>query len=130
VMLVPLWLARGWTPGVPDAALFLVGLAAALIATTLRLHLWFAVRELPGESGAQRAQAGKWIRLADVVFVIVLVVSSALTFASHVEMAVLFLTAAVGVLVAFAIIEPATARAAFGDAGHRTAEPPGTPRNP
>ena len=42
-------------------------------------------------------------------------------------MAVLFLAAAVGALVAFTVIEPATTRAAFGDAGHRTAEPGGTP---
>jgi len=118
-MLLPLWLARSWTPGLPDAVLFLVGLAAALIATTLRLHVWFAVRELPEESGMQRVQAGRWIRLADVVFVIVLAVSSAFAFQGHVEMAVLFLTAAVGVLIAFAIVEPATARAAFG----RPAEP-------
>jgi predicted Ser/Thr protein kinase len=118
-MLLPLWLARSWTPGLPDAVLFLVGLAAALIATTLRLHVWFAVRELPEESGVQRVQAGRWIRLADVVFVIVLAVSSAFAFQGHVEMAVLFLTAAVGVLIAFAIVEPATARAAFG----RPAEP-------
>jgi hypothetical protein len=129
-MLVPLWLARSWAPGLPDAALFLVGLAAALIATTLRLHVWFAVRELPGESGVQRAQAERWIRLADVVFVLVLVVSSALAFQGHLEMAVLFLAAAVGTLVAFAVIEPATTRAAFGDAGHRAAEPRGTSRNP
>jgi hypothetical protein len=54
-----------------------------------------------------------------VVFVIVLAVSSAFAFQGHVEMAVLFLTAAVGVLIAFAIVEPATARAAFG----RPAEP-------
>ena len=120
-MLVPLWLARRWTPGLPDAALFLVGLAAALIATTLRLHVWFAVRELPGESGVQRAQAGRWIRLADVVFVLVLAASSALAFQGHLEMAVLFLAAAVGALVAFTVIEPATTRAAFGDAGHRIA---------
>src|SRR5262249_34928665 len=47
-MLIPLWLARTWTRGVPTATLFFVGLAAVLVATTLRLHVWFAVRELPG----------------------------------------------------------------------------------
>ncbi|HKW02388.1 MAG TPA: serine/threonine-protein kinase, partial [Vicinamibacterales bacterium] len=125
VMLVPLWLARTGTPGAASTTLFFVGLAAVLVATTLRLHVWFAVRELPGESSSQRARAGAWIRLADVVFVLVLVASSALAFDAHVEMAVLFLAAAIGALVSFAIIEPATARAAFS----RTPEPrnPGTP---
>ncbi len=46
---------------------------------------------------------------------LVLAASSALAFQGHIEMAVLFLAAAVGALVAFAVIEPATTRAAFPD---------------
>jgi hypothetical protein len=79
------------------------------------LHLWFAVRELPRESGAQRARVAAWIRLADIVFVAVLLISGALAFGDHAETAVLFVTAAIGALVAFAVIEPATTRAAFAD---------------
>lgn len=112
-MLVPLWLARGWTSSGAATVLFFIALAAVLVATTLRLHVWFAVRELPRESGAQRARAAAWIRLADIVFVLVLFASSALAFGEHTEVAVLFVTAAIGALVAFAVIEPATTRAAF-----------------
>jgi hypothetical protein len=117
VMLVPLWLARRWTPGTPATVLFILGLAAVLVAATLRLHVWFAVRELPGESSAQRAHARVWIRLADVIVVLVLLLSSSLAFRSDVGIAALFLTAAIAALVASAIIEPATTRAAFGRSG-------------
>ncbi len=112
LMLAPLWLARTW---IPDSIwLFLAGLVSVLVASTLRLHVWFAVRELPAESPAQRRRAGRWIRLADITFVVVFAVASGLALSTHVEAAVLFLTAAVGALVAFAVIEPATTRAAFG----------------
>jgi serine/threonine-protein kinase len=111
LMLVPLWLARSWMPA--WSWLFLVALVSAIVASTLRLHVWFAVRELPGESLAQRRRVAGWIRLADTVFVVVFAIASGLTLSAHVEVAVLFLTAAVGALVAFAVIEPATSRAAF-----------------
>jgi len=112
LMLVPLWLARSSISA--GAWLFLAALVGAIVASTLRLHLWFAVRELPGESLAQRRRVAGWIRAADVVFVVVFGIASGLTISTHVELAVLFLTAAVGALVAFAVIEPATARAALG----------------
>jgi len=115
VMLVPLWQARNWTPGLPGTALFLAGLAAVLVASTLRLNLWFAVRELPAESAAQRTRAARWIRIADVLFVVVFAIAGAIALDGHSGMAVLFVTAALGALVAFTIIEPATARAAFRD---------------
>jgi hypothetical protein len=101
LMLVPMWLAKSWMPA--GSWLFLASLVSAIGASALRLHVWFAVRELPGESLAQRRRVARWIRLADIAFVVALLVA----------VSVLFLTAAVGALVAFAVIEPATARAAF-----------------
>lgn len=113
LMLLPLWLARAWMPAPVGSWVFLAALIAVLVASTLRLHLWFTVREIPDESPAQRTRAGRWIRAADVAFVIVLLIASGLTLSTSVEAAALFLTAAVGALIAFAIIEPATSRAAF-----------------
>jgi len=113
VMLVPLWLAHAWMPGWTGTALFLAGVAAVLVAVTLRLHLWFTARELPAEWAVQRRRAGRWIRLADVLFVAVFALAGAAALDGHAGAAGLFLTAALGSLVSFAIIEPATARAAF-----------------
>jgi hypothetical protein len=110
-MLVPMWLAKSWMPA--GSWLFLAALVSAIGASTMRLHVWFAFRELPGESLAQRRRVAGWIRLGDIAFVAALLVASGLTLSTHAEVSVLFLTAAVGALVAFAVIEPATARAAF-----------------
>jgi serine/threonine protein kinase len=113
LMLLPLWLTRTSMPAPTGTWVFLAALIAVLVASTLRLHLWFTVREIPDESPGQRTRAGLWIRAADIAFVAVLVVATGLTFSTYVEAAALFLTAAVGALVAFTIIEPATSRAAF-----------------
>ncbi len=113
LMLVPLWFARAWMPAPIGSWVFLAALIAVLVASTLRLHVWFTVREIPDESPGQRTRAARWIRAADIAFISTLVVASWLTLSTRVEAAALFLTAAVGALVAFAIIEPATARAAF-----------------
>lgn len=113
LMLVPLWLARLWIPAGAGSWLFLAGLVSAVVASTLRLHLWFAVRELPGESLAQRRRAGWWIRIADVVFVVVFALAGVLSYDGHPETGLLFVVAALGAVVSYGVIEPATTRAAF-----------------
>jgi hypothetical protein len=114
-LLVPLWVAHDWIEGPHGLVLFLIALTAVLVATTLRLHLWFTVRQYPGELPAQRRHSRPWIGVADAVLVVVLLTATAMTMESHNRVAVLLVTAAVAVLVSFAVIEPATTRAAFGD---------------
>ncbi len=115
VMLVPLWLARSWIGPPTGVWLFFAGLVGAVGASTLRLHLWFTVREYPSQLAAQRQRTGGWIRLADILFVAVMLAAAGLTMSSQAEAAALFVAAAVGALVAFAVIEPATTRAATLD---------------
>jgi serine/threonine protein kinase len=123
-LLVPLWYARGWLPGLTSPAIFFPALAAALVAAPLRLHLWFTAGQYPGELARQRQHLGPWIRWAETAF------SAALTAAAvvligrdHVATAALFFGAAIALLVATLGIEPATTRAAFGD---DLFQPPGT----
>jgi hypothetical protein len=92
---------------------FLTALAAVLAATTLRLHLWFTVHWYPAEWPAQHRRSHRWIRTADVVFVATILLTVGLTMTAHDRVAVLLVAAAVGVLVSFAIVEPATTRATF-----------------
>jgi hypothetical protein len=94
------------------SALFLLGIAAAAVSGTLRLHLWFTLRAYPDEWTAQRRFTSRWTRLADSVFVAVLVAAAVLLITSHGRIAMLLVTSAVAVLLAFAVIEPATTRAA------------------
>jgi len=114
-VLIPLWFEREWIGGVPGLSLFLAALVAALVASALRLHLWFTVRSYPSEWETQRASARLWIRAGDVALAAVLLVAVALTLATHARMAVLLVAAAVAIGLSSAVIEPATTRASFRD---------------
>jgi hypothetical protein len=113
LLLAPLWYAKDWIGGAIGLVVFLAALAAVLAATTLRLHLWFTVQWYPAEWPAQHRRSRRWIRAADVVFVATLFLTVGLTMTAHNRVAVLLVASAVGVLVSFAIVEPATTRATF-----------------
>jgi serine/threonine protein kinase len=118
-LLVPLWLVHRAQPGPVAMLLFLAGLAAALTATTLRLHLWFSARAYPAEWATQHRLTRRWMALADSLFVGALIAGAGLTITvagtNDVSgLAVLFVAAAVAVVVSFTVIEPATRRAALG----------------
>jgi hypothetical protein len=114
-LLIPLWFEREWIGGVLGLGLFLAALVAALVASALRLHLWFTVRSYPSEWEIQRASTRIWIRGGDVAVVALLLLIVVLTLATHARMAVLLVAAAVVVGVSSAVIEPATTRASFRD---------------
>ena len=113
LMLIPLWLVRGWTPGALGSLVFFVGVGAVGVAATLRFHLWFVSCFNASELATQQAQAFPWIRAADWVFVLLLFVAGALVANTHPSTTALLMGVAVGNFVAFRLIEPATARAAF-----------------
>jgi hypothetical protein len=111
-----LWGAVGRAGSPVGLAVVLPGVIAVIVAGALRLHLWFASRLYPAEWPAQHAHAGAWIRAADVLFTLTLAGGGFLAMVSDAAaLGVLLLAAAAAVLVSFAIIEPATTRAAFGD---------------
>ncbi len=112
IVLYFLWAARQWSGQATDQWLFLAGLAAALSANTLRLHLWFSSCFYPEEWRTQRLRVWPLTRLSDGVFGLVLLVAGARHNTSHPDLAALFIGAAVAVLILFLIIEPATTRAA------------------
>ena len=77
----------------------------------LRLHVWFTSRQHPSELAWARRRSGPWIRLADILLVVSLVIGAGLVAAQSV-LDVVLLVLAVGVAVSSMLIEPATARAA------------------
>jgi hypothetical protein len=93
--------------------MFVAVLSAAIVAVTLRLHLWFTSRFYPAELGWARARATAWIVAADSVFAAALVVGGVLIGDARPELAVAQIAVGIGAAVAFLLIEPATARAAF-----------------
>jgi predicted Ser/Thr protein kinase len=113
LMVIPVWTARGLIGGAAGRAVFIAALAAVIVAANLRLHLWFTSRFYPGELKWLRARVSRWIHVADWVFALALVAGALLIGDEGSPLAVLLLAFGIGAAVAFLVIEPATARAAF-----------------
>jgi hypothetical protein len=113
VMVWPTWVARGVIGGQEGNAVFVAVLAAAIVAVTLRLHLWFTSRFYPAELGWARARAMGWVLASDALFATALVVAGVLINDTQPGLAVLEIAVGIAAASAFALVEPATTRAAF-----------------
>ncbi len=115
LMLYPLWLLHEWTKGPLGSIFFFPALVAVGISANLRFHLWFTSATYPAELAPQRQRAARWVRFGDILFVGTLFAAAAANHSAHAVMATLLVTAGIGSLVGFLLIEPTTARAVFGD---------------
>ena len=116
-LLYPAWVARGSLPSPWNSAFLLGVLAAAAAGTTLRLHLWFTASALPGQFAEQHQSTARLTRFCDRVFAGIQFAAALGISGMHPEFAMLFVAASVAILVGAYVIEPATAKAAFGDHG-------------
>jgi predicted Ser/Thr protein kinase len=112
-MMYPVWrvgalLQRPWGTGFT----FFV-LSCATAATILRLNLRFTARVYPAELTAQTARSMPWIRACDAAFAAALLIGGLAISSAHAAWGTLLVVASVSTVVAFAIIEPTTTRAAF-----------------
>src|SRR5258706_2725297 len=112
-MVWPAWIARLVIGGREGDAVFVAVLASAIVAVTLRLHLWFTSRFYPAELGWARARGGGWALAADGVFAMALIAAGGLVGDARPALAVLEIAVGIATATAFALVEPATARAAF-----------------
>jgi hypothetical protein len=112
-MVWPTWHVRTWT-GRYGVLTFLATLAIVVVGGNVRLHLWFTARTYPGELASQLTHTGRLVRAADVAFSLVMIGIGLLIADGHPGWSALFVSFGVGASLAFLIIEPATARAAFG----------------
>jgi hypothetical protein len=92
---------------------FFATLAAVVVAANLRIHLWFSSRVYPQQLSEQRADTSRWIRAADCAFVALLIGAGLLLPDVRAGWAALLISVGIGTAVAFLVIEPGTARAAF-----------------
>jgi serine/threonine protein kinase len=95
--------------------LFLVALAAAVAAITLRMHLLFLATSLPHQWASQLVRSRVGLRVADLGFVAVLVTSGLVVFKDHNIKAAILVGAGVLALLGATIIEPMTTRAALDE---------------
>jgi hypothetical protein len=110
-MLYPAWSGRQALGGAWGRTFFIVTLASVVVAVTLRLHLWFTSRSYPDQLKWARRRNGRWLRLADWLFVLTLAAGGLAIGDS--ALGIFFVAVALGVGAAFLVIEPATTRAAF-----------------
>jgi predicted Ser/Thr protein kinase len=114
LLLIPLWRVRDVSPASSGTLLFVAGLVGVVTASALRWHSWFSVRLNPAAWHDQHGRSRRWILAGDGLFVVILVSVGVLSLLADRLWGILLLAAAAAVLVSFAVIEPATARAAFG----------------
>jgi predicted Ser/Thr protein kinase len=117
LLLIPLWQVRHLSSGPIGMAIFLIALTSVVVACGLRLHVWFAARELRDAWAKQHARTGPWTRAADALFTACLLGAGIRTVGHDDGTAGLLVAAAAGVAVSFLIVEPATTRAAFDRQG-------------
>lgn len=115
LMMIPLWSARALIGSTAGRALFVLGLAAAIVAAILRLHLWFSSRFYASELTWGQRRASPVLVIADSVFAFSLVAMGWLVGDTREALAILLIAVGIGSAVAFLVIEPVTARAAFRD---------------
>jgi predicted Ser/Thr protein kinase len=113
LMVIPAWYARGQIGGAWGRAFFITMLAAVIVAANLRLHLWFTSRFYESELTSVHDRSGRWIRVADWVFAAALIAGGLLISDERSALTIVLPSVAVGAVVAFMLIEPVTARAAF-----------------
>jgi hypothetical protein len=80
----------------------------------VRLHLWFVTSSYPEQWVSQRRSANGWKRSADLLYVCAFAVSGLALLGSARPLALVLVGAAVLILLASLVIEPATEHAAFG----------------
>jgi serine/threonine protein kinase len=124
-LMVPMWLAKVSIDGPGGGrrlglVLFLATLGAAVASIVLRLHLWFTASSIPGQWVRQYRHATPWLRLSDSIAVLgLLVAGGALIVVNNTSdwLAAVLICAGVITGLSFAVIEPATTRAAFDHDG-------------
>jgi hypothetical protein len=120
LLMIPLWKLRHITSGMSGMTIFLVALVAVVVSGALRLHGWFGARHYHDAWRASRARGRTAIVVADLLFALALVASGLRTLGADDRAASLLIAASASIVVSLVVVEPATTRAAFGDAAAPT----------
>jgi predicted Ser/Thr protein kinase len=128
LLLIGVWLARGWLDRPWRSLAFYGAIAAATADVTMRLNLWFESRVHPDTLVSQLARGGRPILAADAAYALILAALAAAGAGVQDELAAVLLGGAIVSLVSLLLIEPATSRAAFGRLATRGSRRRPTPR--
>ena len=112
LLLVPLWRLRNFVEPA-GTLLFVGGLIGATAAGAVRLHSWFAADLDRARWRREQRQSAPWRLAGDMLVTVVLGAEGIIALLSRETWGMLLVAASAAVLVAFAVVEPATTRAAF-----------------
>jgi len=107
------WKVKEWTPGTWGLVLFLAVVVLAAASTSFRIILLGTGVVTPANLPVEVQRLGRWTRFVDLTFTALLVVLAVTILDSHPGVAGLLIGMAVAGAVAFLIIDPTLARAAF-----------------
>jgi len=115
LMLIPTWFVHTWL-GRAGMYAFVGTLAMIILAGNLRIHLSFTASAYDErELAYQRGRVGRWIRLGDYGFSAAMVLIGVAIVEAHNWWGALFVSVGLCAALVYLVIEPTTARAAFGD---------------
>lgn len=120
VLMAPMWTARELIGGSAGRALFAAALLGTILSGTLRLHLWFTSRWYLAEMHRVRQRSRVAVTGADGLLAMTLVTAGLIVADIREPLAVLLFSAGLVIAIAFLVIEPVTARAAFAGTHHGT----------
>jgi len=113
LMIFSVWKVKEWVTGGWALLVFFGVFGCAAVNGTLRAHLLFSSRFNPGAIHAEMRRVSPWIRHIDWLFsALLLIAALAVSFDYHV-VGGLLAAVAIGYVVVFLVVEPATARAVF-----------------
>ena len=112
-MVFTLWKVQGWTPQDWTLLVFFGVFGCAAVNGTLRTHLLFTARFNPAFIHSELGRAAPWLRRIDGLFAVLLLLGALAVSFDHPLLAAFLAGIAMGYVVVFLIVEPATTRARF-----------------
>jgi hypothetical protein len=120
LLVIAVWVARQQAPAGPfRTAMMPAAAVLAAAAVILRGHLWYQARYQPW-SVSEQVRRTRWIVIAAEAGLGLLPAAAALVVTAQPLIATMLFVGALGLILAMAFMEPATARAAFPDPAGRS----------
>ncbi len=115
LMIFSVWKVKEWALGGWALFVFFGVFACVAVNGTLRTHLLFTSRFNPGAIQGEMRRVSPWIRPVDWLFSALLVISALAVSFDHHVVGGLLAAVAIGYVVVFLVVEPATVKAVFSD---------------
>jgi len=108
------WHVHEWT-GRWGILTFFATLVIVIVGANTRFHLAFTASTYPEQLAKQRATVGRLVYAADIGFALLMIGSGLVIVGDHTGWGAVMVAFGLGAALGFLIIEPTTARAAFGE---------------